>query len=82
MLRGQWLKVARCSPSWSSNTFNRGLQVEQAIEILRTSGDTNGEGAYITDLITAMENAKASITIPTRDDAKVRVPRGFRGSRL
>jgi hypothetical protein len=52
--------------------------VEQAIEILRTSGDTNGEGAYITDLITAMENAKASITIPTRDDAKVCVAACFR----
>ncbi len=30
-----------------------------------------GEGAYIAGLMGAMEAAKAGITIPSRDDAKV-----------
>lgn len=47
-------------------------QLEQAIEIFRVSGDTAGEGAFIAGLMSSMEAAKAGITIPERDEAKVR----------
>lgn len=75
MLRGGSRPVARGPARMPvfSHPFLSLSQVEQAIEILRSVGDTAGEGAYIMELMTAMEAAKAGLTIPSKEEAKVRV---------